>query len=163
MNETINNLGERKNRRFNTNITVAYHTPPELLEKFVSGLRAIALNHPEIEKEDMFIHLNNLNSSSMDIIFHVYFKTNEWGQELKWREEVIMLILHLAKELGVQFAYPSTSLYIESMPEKKSNVPDYNEKIEQSEKKLTTFTKNLKDRFSVESEESDLESSENNY
>lgn len=163
MNETINNLGERKNRRFNTNITVAYHTPPELLEKFVSGLREIALTHPEIEKEDMFIHLNNLNSSSMDIIFHVYFKTNEWGKELQWREEVIMLILHLAKELGVNFAYPSTSLYIESMPDKKSNIPEYKDKIEQSDKKLSSFVQNLKGKFSEKSEDTDLESTENNY
>ena len=49
------------------------------------------------------------------------------------------------------------------MPDKKSNIPEYKDKIEQSDKKLSSFVQNLKGKFSEKSEDTDLESTENNY
>jgi len=160
MNETINNLGLRKQRRYNTALNIAYHTPPLLVENFVDGLREIALTHPEVDKNDIYIHLNNLGPSSIDIIFVIFFNTNDWALELKWKEEVIKSILELAASLGVQFAYPTSSLFIETMPEKKSNITDYKEQLVKSNQKLEQFKQNLKSKYPNSEENGDLESSD---
>lgn len=163
MNETINNLGLRKKRRYNTAINIAYHTPPALVENFVEGLREIALTHPEVDKDEIYIHLNNLGPSSMDIIFVVFFNTNEWALELKWKEQIIHSIIELAASLGVQFAYPTTTMHIESMPEKVSSLADYKEKLANADRKLGQFKQNLRLKYPKPEDNNDLESSDNNY
>ena len=160
MNETINNLGLRKQRRYNTALNIAYHTPPLLVENFVDGLREIAMTHPEVDKNDIYIHLNNLGPSSIDIIFVIFFNTNDWALELKWKEEVIKSILELAASLGVQFAYPTSSLFIETMPERKSNITDYKEQLVGSNQKLEQFKQNLKSKYPNSEVNGDLESSD---
>ena len=163
MNETINNLGLRKQRRYNTALNIAYHTPPLLVESFVEGLREIALTHPEVDKEEIYIHLNNLGPSSIDIIFVIFFNTKEWALELKWKEQVIASILELASSLGLQFAYHNTSLHIESMPEKKSNISDYRDQLVAAKQRLEQFKQNLKLKYAQPDEDGDLESSDSEY
>lgn len=163
MNETINNLGLRKQRRYNTAINIAYHTPPALVDNFVEGLREIALTHPEVDKNEIYIHLNNLGPSSLDIIFVVFFNTNDWALELKWKEQIISSILELAASLGVLFAYPTTTMHIESMPEKVSNISDYKKKLANANRMLEQFKQNLKLKYPNPEDNSDLESSDNNF
>jgi MscS family membrane protein len=163
MNETINNLGLRKKRRYNTALNLAYHTPPLLVESFVEGLREIAMTHPEVDKEEVYIHLNNLGPSSIDIIFVIFFNTNDWALELKWKEEVISSILELAASLGIQFAYPTTALHIETMPDRKSNISDYKEQLSKAKQRLELYKQNLKQKYAKPEDSGDLESSDNNY
>jgi MscS family membrane protein len=160
MNETINNLGLRQQRRFNSVINIAYHTPPTLIDNYIEGLREISKNHPETDKEKIYIHLNNLGSSSIDIIFVIFFNTNNWALELKWKEEIIMDIIQLADLLGVQFAYPSTSLYIETMPEKKGNVSDYLDEVAKANNRLQTFKDNITKKYAKPEEDNDLENND---
>jgi MscS family membrane protein len=158
--QTINNLGLRQQRRYNTALNIAYHTPPALIDSFVDGLREIAKTHPEVDKEKIYIHLNNLGSSSIDIIFVIFFNTNEWPLELKWKEEVIMDVIQLAELLGVQFAYPSTSLYIETMPERKGNVSDYLDEVAKANNRLQTFKDNITKKYAKPEEDNDLENND---
>ena len=122
---TVNNLGSIKFRRFNTTIGLAYYTPPSLIEKFVEGLRALNQAHPQTKNDISFIHLNNMGGSSLDILFVVYFNTTDYATDLKLKEELILGILKLAEAMNVHIAFPSTSVYIESMPEKKGQMPTY--------------------------------------
>lgn len=147
MNETINNLGERELRRFSTTVGVAYHTPSNLIEAFIKGLREMALNHPNTSNQDYYIHLNNMGASSLDVMFIVYFKTDDWAVELAWKEEIIFSILRLAEVLGVQIAFPSTSVYLESMPERKALIPEYKDELIEAEERLQAFMRDFKDKF----------------
>lgn len=122
---TVNNLGSMQFRRFNTTIGVAYYTPPALIEQFVKGLRALNQAHPQTKNDVSFIHLNNMGGSSLDILFVVYFNTTDYATDLKLKEELILGILKLAEAMNVHIAFPSTSVYIESMPEKQGQMPNY--------------------------------------
>ena len=51
---------------------------------------------------------------------NVYFKSLEWGTEQSSKHRFHIAILKLAKELGVDFAFPSTTVTIEQFPEKKA-------------------------------------------
>ena len=137
-NVVINNLGARRFRRFSTQIAIAYHTPPELIEAFVKGLREINLGHHGTRNDQFFIHLHDLTSSSINILFTIFFDHNDYALEVKYREEIIFAMIRLAKQLGVQFAYPLTSVYIESTPTG-SVVPTYKQNIEEVETRLQAF------------------------
>ena len=143
----VDNLGALKMRRLNTTIGLAYYTPPHLIEAFITGLKQIKDTHPMTNNESFIIHLSEMNASSIDVLFIVYFNTTDYMQFLQYKEDVILAILRLAESLNVHIAFPSTSLYIESMPERKGQMPDYTEmnKAELDEK-MRVFIDDFKKR-----------------
>lgn len=122
---TIDNHGLRKYRRFNTQISITYDTPPEMIEVFVKGLREIVEEHPHTWKENYHVYFNEMASSSLNIMFYIFFNVPGWGDELKARHEILMSIVKLGRELGINFAFPTQTLHIENLPGQPSLSPSY--------------------------------------
>jgi MscS family membrane protein len=122
----INNKGLRLFRRYNTNLGLRYDTPPELIEAFVKGVREIIIAHPETRSDSYNVEFTGFGDSALLIMVNVYFKSLAWGIEQSSKHRLHMAILQLAKEIGVDFAFPSTSVTIEQFPEKKSLDLKYN-------------------------------------
>lgn len=137
---TIDNHGLRKYRRFSTQISITYDTPPEMIEIFVKGLREIVEKHPHTWKENYHVYFNEMASSSLNIMFYIFFNVPTWGEELKCRHEILMSIVRLGKELGVNFAFPTQTLHIENLPGQPSLSPSYLSGQE-AEMKLQSFMK----------------------
>ncbi|GAB4239671.1 MAG: hypothetical protein Tsb0034_15810 [Ekhidna sp.] len=121
----IDNHGLRKYRRFYTQIAVTYDTPPELIDVFVQGLRKIVDNHPKTWKDNYHVYFNDMASSSLNIMFYVFFEVPTWAEELQCRHEILMQIVKLAKQIGVNFAFPTQTLHIENLPGQPSLSPTY--------------------------------------
>jgi MscS family membrane protein len=113
----VNNMGMRKYRRFNTHLGLKYGTPSEKIRLFVDGLKGIVMRHPKTRKEYYEIHLNGLGAYSIDVLFYIFFDVPTWSEELKARQEILLEILGLAEQVGVEFAFPSQTLHVESLPE----------------------------------------------
>jgi MscS family membrane protein len=122
----INNKGLRLFRRYNTNLGVRYDTPPELIEAFVKGVREIIVVHPETRSDSYNVEFTGFGDSALLIMVNVYFKSLAWGVEQSSKHRLHMAIIKLASELGVDFAFPSTTVTIEQFPEKKSIALKYN-------------------------------------
>jgi len=97
---------------------VTYDTPPDVLEVFLKGLEQIILAHPQTKNDPYYVRLRDLGASSLDIMFRAWINTGSFAEEVKVREELIFSVLRLGEKLGVSFAFPSTSLYVESTPDK---------------------------------------------
>jgi len=142
----INNKGLRLYRRYKTNLGLRYDTPPELIEAFVKGLREIIIAHPQTRTESYNVEFSGFGDSALLIMVNVYFKSLEWGTEQSSKHRLHMAIVKLAKALGVDFAFPSSTLMIENFPEKKGLDMKYN--IDQKridlviEKAVEDFNKN---------------------
>ncbi|WP_298878872.1 mechanosensitive ion channel family protein [uncultured Polaribacter sp.] len=115
----INNKGLRLFRRYNTNLGLRYDTPPELIEAFVKGVREIIIAHPETRSDSYNVEFTGFGDSALLIMVNVYFKSLAWGIEQSSKHRLHIAIVKLAKELGVDFAFPSTTVTIEQFPEKK--------------------------------------------
>lgn len=122
---SIDNFGLRAYRRFKTNISVTYDTPPHVLELFIEGLREIVKQHPHTRKDMFNIYMNDMGSHSLNILFYIFFITPLWADELKYRHEIIISIMKLAENLGVNFAFPTQTLHMENFPGKDSLSPNY--------------------------------------
>tara|TARA_R110000787_G_scaffold276239_8_gene385131 strand:- start:3627 stop:5249 length:1623 start_codon:yes stop_codon:yes gene_type:complete len=122
----INNSGLRLYRRYNTTLGIRYDTPPELIEAFVKGVREVIIAHPDTKSDAYNVEFNGFGDSALLILVNMYLKDLAWGSEQKSRHQIHMAIVRLAKELGVDFAFPSTTVMIEQFPEKKSLEPVYN-------------------------------------
>lgn len=145
-NMVVANKGMRQFRLFVLNIGLTYDTPPALIEKFLEGLKMIINNHPATLKENYYVNFTNLEASSLNILFRVFMQVPDYAGELNVREQLIFGIMRLAEALGVRFAFPSSTLYMEEFPEKETNVPPYNTNNEALNSKIDAFVKDFKNR-----------------
>lgn len=135
---SVDNHGLRQYRRFYTTITVTYDTPPHLIEIFVEGLKKIVEEHPHTRKDFYNIYFNNMSAYSLDIMFYIFFDVPTWGEELEHKENILLSIMRLAKNLGVQFAFPTQTLHMENFPGQPSLSPNYDDK-QSVRSRLETF------------------------
>jgi MscS family membrane protein len=124
-NMSITNLGAREHRLLNTDIAITYDTPPDLIEAFMEGLKELIEAHPKTRKEGYHVRFKNLGSFSLDIFFRVPIETADYADELRIKEELLLGVVRLAEKLGVRFAFPSSTMYIEEFPGQKSLTPHY--------------------------------------
>ncbi len=143
----IDNMGRRRFRRFRTTIGVTYDTPAELLEAYVEGLRKIVEAHPRTISSPNEIHVNELGSSSINILVYVFFEVKDWSEELKARQNFILESIRLAKELNVRFAFPTTTVHLEEMPGQEPLTPNYNEESQEFFNKADKFVSKRRDKY----------------
>jgi MscS family membrane protein len=121
----INNRGLLLFRRYKTELGLRYDTPPELIEAFVEGARKLILAHPKTNSEIYNVEFTGFGDSALLIMVNVYFESLVWADEQSSKHKLHIALLQLAKELGVDFAFPSTTVTIENFPEKKGINPKY--------------------------------------
>lgn len=141
----VNNKGLRLFRRYNTNLGLRYDTPPELIEAFVNGVRQIVIEHPETRSDSYNVEFTGFGDSALLIMVNVYFKSLAWSTEQTSKHRLHIAIIKLAAELGVEFAFPSTTVTIEQFPDKSNLSPKYDisqAKIDASINKILTDFKN---------------------
>ena len=119
VNSNIDNFGLRKYRRWQMQIGLLYSTPPEKMEIFIREVKNILDDYPYTVSENNVVRLNELAASSINIYVNVFMNVKSWGEDLRCRHELLFMIIRKAKEVGVDFAFPTQSIHIESMPEKK--------------------------------------------
>jgi MscS family membrane protein len=116
VNEVQKNLGFRKMRMMGTNLGLTYDTPAEKIESFVEGLRQIINEDNKINSEVFYVFFTEYKDSSLNIMFRIYLEVNNYKEELELKHAINLKILRLAAKMGVSFAFPSTSVYVEQMP-----------------------------------------------
>ena len=108
----VDNMGARRFRRMKTMLGLTYDTAPEKIDAFCEGIRALIQLHPYMRKDYYQVYFNQYNAASLDILVYVFWETPDWNTELRERHRFLLDILRLAKQLGVEFAYPTQTLHI---------------------------------------------------
>lgn len=142
----INNKGLRIFRRYTTEVGVRYDTPPELMEAFIEGIKKLIALHPSTKSQSYNVDFISFGSSSLNIMINVYFKGLDWGQEQESKHILHMGIVRLAAALGVEFAFPSTTMMIEQFPGQESLAPKYMTDSKEIEKQVKMISKDFEDR-----------------
>jgi len=114
----VNNRGMLIYRRYLTELGIRYDTPPELIQGFVTGIREIIKAHPDTHNENYNVEFSGFGNSALNIMVNVFFINLEWGHEQSSKHLLHLAIVKLAKALGVEFAFPSSTVIIEQFPEK---------------------------------------------
>ena len=112
LNSSVDNMGLRKYRRFSTNLSLTYSSEADDIESFCEGVRELIRQHPQTRKDYFFVTLNNLSDSSLDILLYCFFEVESWDEELAARHRLLVDILRLAKQLSVNFAFPTQTLFM---------------------------------------------------
>jgi len=108
----IDNMGARRYRRMKTMLGLTYDTPPEKIDAFCEGIRSLIQLHPYMRKDYYQVYFNQYSAASLDILVYVFWETPDWNTELRERHRFLLDVLRLAKQLDVEFAYPTQTLYL---------------------------------------------------
>jgi MscS family membrane protein len=111
----VDNWSRRRNRRCHTTLNVVYATTPAQMEAFCDGIRAIVLAHPSTKNDDIDVAFKAFGGSSLDVLVSFFWTVASWSDEQRARHEVFLAIWRLADELGVRFAFPTQTLYVEQV------------------------------------------------
>ncbi|WP_420348530.1 mechanosensitive ion channel family protein [Pelagibius sp.] len=116
----VTNFSAMTHRRIYWKIGVEYRTTVDQLrqirdriESYVIGNDAFA-QPPEVST---FVRIDSFNDSSIDIMLYCFTKTTNWGEWLEIKERLAYHIKEVVEGAGSGFAFPSQSLYVESLPD----------------------------------------------
>lgn len=119
-NALITNVSRAKKRLLKETFGVVYSTNNELLQRAQDILREIATEHKEIHN-DFTVAIHDMGESSINIRFMGYVKSGSYFKFLKVRGDFLQKVIAAYRAEGIDFAFPSRSLYIESGLEKIEN------------------------------------------
>lgn len=115
----VTNFTAMTHRRIYWHIGVEYRTTIEQLKTIRDGIEAYVLGSDEFAhppEVSTFVRIDKFSDSSIDIMLYCFTKTTDWGAWLEIKERLAYHIKDVVEGAGSSFAFPSTSLYVESMP-----------------------------------------------
>lgn len=145
-NKSITNWSRRKEGRLiKFVIGLTYDSPIGAIEKCITDIKEMLINHPNIAKDSdeknvdyrlslkkdivsvddllgykrsINVVLNELSDSSIDILVSCFSKKTTSIEYYKTKQEVIIEVMKIVEKRNLSFAYPSQSLYIEKFSQK---------------------------------------------
>jgi len=116
-NANIQNWDRRPKRRVKMNLGLSYSTTPEQIEQILNDIRTYLKNNDKIHQEQILIYFTEFGDSSLNIMCYFFTKSTVWAEWLEAREEAYLEFMKIVKRNGSSIAFPSQSVYIESIPE----------------------------------------------
>lgn len=112
----VTNFSRMTHRRTYWIIGVRYDATTAQLQEIRDKVLDYVLTHPEYAKPpevSTFMRVDALSASSIDFMLYCFTKTTNWGEWLRLKEDLAFEIKKIVAEAGTDFAFPSTSVYIE--------------------------------------------------
>ena len=116
-NQPIENFSRRGIRRIKLHIGLTYGTTSEQILKIKQDIESMLRNHEGIsQKDSLLVYFDNFGASSLDIFIYTFTATANWAKYLEIREDIHVKIMQIVEANGSGFAFPSQSIYVESIP-----------------------------------------------
>jgi MscS family membrane protein len=115
----VTNFSAMTHRRIYWKIGVEYRTTVDQLRAIRDGIETCIMENDAFAKPPetlLFVRIDSFSDSSIDIMLYCFTKTTNWGEWLKIKEELAYSIKEIVEGAGSAFAFPSQSLYIETVP-----------------------------------------------
>jgi MscS family membrane protein len=113
------NFTQMTHRRIYWKIGVVYGTSVDQLRYIRDEIEAYILGGDDFAKPpevSTFVRIDSFGDSSIDIMVYCFTKTTVWGEWLAAKERLAYRVKEIVAEAKSDFAFPSTSLYVESYP-----------------------------------------------
>ena len=110
---TVQNAALRTMRPYKFNLGVTYGTTRSKLEQLMADLKAMLDESPYTNKGTNIVQLVSFGDSSINILVSAYLTTNAYTEFLQMQNDLNLNIMDIMQADGVDFAFPSTSVYIE--------------------------------------------------
>jgi MscS family membrane protein len=116
----VTNFGQMTYRRISWVIGLEYRTTVDQLREIRDNIEAYILGNADFARPPdapwTFVRVDSFGDSSINLMVYCFSRTTEWGGWLKVKEGLIYAIKKIVEQAGSDFAFPSRSLYVETLP-----------------------------------------------
>lgn len=115
----VTNFSAMTHRRIFWAIGVEYKTTIDQLKEIRDGIeKYVTENEAFADPSEVatFVRVDKFSDSSIDLMLYCFTKTTNWGEWLEIKEKLAYAIKEIVEGAGTGFAFPSQSLYVESLP-----------------------------------------------
>lgn len=124
-NMTIHNIGKRPFIRRVMNITITYDTPPEKVDRALEILKEIFDSHEGMNEDfPPRIFFNDLNADSLNLVVYYWYHPPDFWQYMEFSEKVNREIFSRFNKEGIDFAFPSQTIYLAGDKKRPINLKD---------------------------------------
>ena len=123
--QSVTNYTRRHHRRIRWLVGLEYRTSTDKLRKIRNEIHNLVENGEDFAKNKnagFYVRIDSFSESSIDMLVQVFTVTNDWGEFLKIKEELAVEIIKIVENNDAGFAFPSQSLYLESVPGDKPEI-----------------------------------------
>jgi len=116
-NSPITNWSRMTMRRIKMTIGLTYDTNSTQMQNILIQVREMLHNDPDINDKTILVNFTDFQDSALGIFCYFFTNTTNWQEYLMVRERMNLNIMKIVEDNKAGFAFPSQSVYIESMPE----------------------------------------------
>ncbi len=113
----ITNWSRLHRRRVDFVVGVTYSTDSgqmrDLLQKIRDGLAA----REKVQPETIQVFFTSFGDSALNIMVRCYVSIPDWNEWMAEQEAINLDVMDLVENMGLSMAFPSRSLYLESLPQ----------------------------------------------
>ncbi len=121
------NWSRIEKRRLDVTLTFTYSTTADQMRQAIAEIRELLQNTDDIDPETVIAHFVDFDSSSLNVRVIAQVLLADWKSFTALKESLMLEIMDIVEKLGISFAFPSRSLYIESTPESVAGQAQMNE------------------------------------
>lgn len=108
----ITNHSRRNLRRISFMVGVTYDTSRTQMSELLERLRTVVRDHEGIDQSFHFVHFTSLAATSLDVQVYCFSKSTDWVSFLKTQESLLLRIMAVVEELGLDFAFPTQTVHL---------------------------------------------------
>jgi len=123
--QSVTNHTRRHHRRIRWIVGLEYRTNTNQLKKIRDEINEEIVSNQNFAKNEntsYFVRIDSFSDSSIDMLVQAFTETNDWGEYLKIKEDLAVKIIKIVEGNKAGFAFPSQSIYIESLPNEKAEI-----------------------------------------
>lgn len=123
----VTNFSQMTYRRINWTIGVEYRTTTPQLRTIRDDIESYLRSSSEIAQPPgapMAVRIDAFSESSIDILVYCFTVTTDWAEWLRVKETLAYRVREIVERAGASFAFPSQSIYVESLPAPPSDAPE---------------------------------------
>ena len=125
--QSVTNYSRRINRRIRWIIGLEYRTTVEQLKNMRNQIKEFIDKDKNFKNDDKsyfsssFVRIDSFSDSSIDMLVQCFTNVTNWNEYIKVKETLAITIKEIVENEKANFAFPSQSLYLESLP---NNIPE---------------------------------------
>ena len=110
------NISRMEKRRLDLTLAFTYSASAEQMRALLDEVRALLESKDEIAADSVMVFFNDMNASSLDVRVVCQVLDKDFRAFTALKQGLFLDIMGIAERLDMDFAFPSQSLYIESLP-----------------------------------------------
>ncbi|MDC0226776.1 mechanosensitive ion channel family protein [Alphaproteobacteria bacterium] len=123
--QSVTNHTRRHHRRIRWLVGLEYRTTIDQLKIIRNSINDTIEKNKDFAKNkhtSFFVRIDSFSDSSIDMLVQTFTETNDWGEYLKIKENLAVKIIEIVEANKAGFAFPSQSIYLENLPNDKTEI-----------------------------------------